>query len=237
VDPAAATSCSTFRNALQDYLDGVAGDLGAHGEAHRLGCASCRADYRAAVILAKALSRCEAVIVPVGLTDQLVAAVLNDLPNRRREHGRRTTRWVMAATIAASLLLVAGLMRHFSRSDSRPRGAPSIPTSIDLATTKPTAISVDANLAEAGAALTSLTRRTADEALEPTRKLLTPAKQMPQMPPLDPFATTIQPAAQSLADIRQGAASGFAPVANSARRAFALFIRDLPAPSDRKPDF
>jgi hypothetical protein len=51
------------------------------------------------------------------------------------------------------------------------------------------------------------------------------------------FPKAMNPAAQSLEEVRQGAASGLEPVAHSARRALSMFLDMPPLDRDRKPEF
>ena len=92
---------------------------------------------------------------------------------------------------------------------------------------------MDDQLAEAGSALASLTRR----AVEPAKLLIPTRPDTTGLKVPDPLAAPMEPGVQGLADMRQGAASGFEPVAATARRAFAMFVRELPDRPDRKPDF
>jgi hypothetical protein len=84
------------------------------------------------------------------------------------------------------------------------------------------------NLASASDAILSLTRRTTTGTIEPTRDLLSLDVETSWLKPPDALPNAADPAAQSLEEVRQGAAAGFEPMANSARRAFAMFTRDLP---------
>jgi hypothetical protein len=78
-------------------------------------------------------------------------------------------------------------------------------------------------LAQSGSDVMALARRTADEAVGPTRLFVPKALEAPPTP-----AEPWQPAAESLQDVRQGAVASFEPVASSAKRAANLFWRELP---------
>ncbi|MFL5341323.1 MAG: hypothetical protein ACJ8F7_14350, partial [Gemmataceae bacterium] len=71
-------------------------------------------------------------------------------------------------------------------------------------------------------------RRTADQTIEPTRKLLPEQIETPNLISADLLPQALDPAAHSLEEIRHGAAVGFEPVANSARRAVSMFLREPP---------
>ncbi len=82
------------------------------------------------------------------------------------------------------------------------------------------------SVAEAGSAVAALTTRTADETVANTKSLLpvvtdpTPGKIELEPPP--------DPPARSLRETGEGVTAGLAPVADSARRAVGLFLRELP---------
>ena len=92
------------------------------------------------------------------------------------------------------------------------------------------------SFAEASSAVASISRRAADQTVEPARTLISTVADTPALK-IDPMAGAAKPANESLSSIRQGAALGFEPVANSARRAVSLFLRDLPLDTERKRDF
>jgi hypothetical protein len=80
-------------------------------------------------------------------------------------------------------------------------------------------------VAEVGDAVASLTTRTADEAMGQTRLLL-PMMSRSSLADLDfaPREATTRPLRQA----GQNVTAGLDPVANSARRAIDLFLRDIP---------
>lgn len=108
------------------------------------------------------------------------------------------------------------------------------PRTLHLPTSRLTG--ADPSFAQASSAVASMSRRAADQTLEPARTLISTAADTPVLT-VDPMATAIEPANQSLATFREGAALGLEPVANSARRAVSLFWRDLPLDRKQKNDF
>jgi hypothetical protein len=153
---------------------------------------------------------------------------------------RRTLAWL---TVAAALLIAVVAMRPWSPSGywqqwtSRPQPNPPVVVERNREQTAPP-ISVDGSLSEAKSMVVSLTRRTADETVEPTRKLLPIEAPASPLAVKDKLPKAIEPATQSLEEIRQGASSGLEPMANSARRAINMFWREVTPPtSERKPDF
>jgi hypothetical protein len=220
--------CPEFQEALQRFLDGEAGALGPACEDHRAKCASCHDDYLAAVRLARGLQLRGKPDSPTGLTERLVAAVMADAIEPSARGATRRILEVLA--VAACLLLVIALGLRFAPAPNRETPNPS--PIAEVPGTAP--MTLQKSFADAGSAVASLTRRTADETIEPARKLLTAAADSPALK-ADPIPDMMDPANQSLTRIREGAASGFQPVANSARRAVSLFLRDLPLDGERKP--
>jgi hypothetical protein len=81
-------------------------------------------------------------------------------------------------------------------------------------------------VAEARSAVASLARRTADETVS-DGQLFVPTVPV-EVPSEEVLGPPLEPPAQSLRETGQGVATGLEPVANSARRAFDLFLRDMP---------
>ena len=143
-------------------------------------------------------------------------------------------RWTALVAVAACLLLAIGVGVKLANQPERDQPAPSP----EIAATPPTAepVALDGSLAEAGSAVASLTRRTATQTIEPARRILASAADSPGIV-ADPVPDAVGQANRSLTRIRDGAAMGLEPVANSARRAVSLFLRDLPVEGERKPGF
>jgi len=218
--------CREFRESLDALLDRETATVSADGEAHLMACESCRSDWRAARAI-MALAGARRAPASPQRTDRLFQVVLADAI--AVQPARRLAGWIaVAATVAAAVLAMVVAIRW-----REPIAGPLPPAdTIANVTPKAPSISVDGQLAQASDAIASLTRRTADRAALPTRRIFA---SRPEMKPLEPMP--IEPAARRLADIRDGAASGFEPLAKTARRAFALFARELPEQSPRKPDF
>jgi len=227
-DPTNTNLCSAFEDALQAYLDGTASTLPAECEAHRAVCAACRQEFVAATLLRG--FRQSPVAAPAELTDRLVAAVLADSAQVNRT--RRLTRGVVSVLAAAAcLFLVLGLMYRFALGVHEEAVRPLVENRPNVTEQEPARISVDDNIATAGDALASLARRSASPSVEPAKLLPAP----PAISLSDPLPDPTEPAAQSLAEIRQGAWSGFEPVGRTARRAFNLFLREVPVQADKNP--
>jgi hypothetical protein len=92
-------------------------------------------------------------------------------------------------------------------------------------------------MAEAGTAVVSLTSRTASETVDRT-SVLFPLIQQTALESLDPMTTPLDPPLEPFREATAGVSAGLAPVADSARRAVGLFLRDLPVgrpATDKKP--
>src|SRR5262249_7851834 len=113
---------------------------------------------------------------------------------------------------------------------------PELPSS-QLAERSPTKISplppgspsIQESVEEAGKAVMALTRRTADETVGQSRLLLTPVLADTPAEKPKPAPTTDAPA-PSLEDVSQTMTAGLETVTTSARRALALFWREIPNP-------
>lgn len=224
--------CDRFQDALQHFLDGDANAFNPANETHRSVCASCHASYVAACRLAQGIGLQIKPVVPANLTERLVAAVLSD--QIRASNRGVARRWLEVLAIAACLLLVIALGMHFIGRDDQMQSPPSAPQVATVPQANPVAL--EHSFAEASSAVASLSRRTAQETIEPARRLIATATDTPVLKS-DPVAGIIRPPDETLAPIRQGAAMGFEPMANSARRAVSLFMRDLPLDNERKRDF
>lgn len=235
--------CSALDAAVQALLDGEAASLPADLEAHRNSCAACRATWQGALDLQRGLRLLTLPTIPADLTERWTTAVVND-QRVSPASGRLERRLLPWALIAASVLAAVLLLRPWSHNGplgttfvARPPQPP--PVHIHLPDTYAKAPSLDlrSSLEEAGAAVASLTRRTADETVESTRKLFPTQVGAPSFAIADELPKALDPAAQSLEEVRQGAMAGLEPMATSARRAFSMLLQVPGSASDRKNDF
>jgi anti-sigma factor RsiW len=208
-------NCSECLDLLAERLDGAAAAPRAELERHLAECAACRQRAAAARRLGEGLRLLAPPAPPAGLTERVVAGVLAE--RRRRT---RLARWARAAVAVAAGVLVIVLV-----SENRPRPTPPPPDVV----TPAESISLRSSVAEAGSAVVSLTRRTADETVGQGRLLVPVVAQAPPeefvpLPPMDPPAGPLREAGQGLS-------AGLEPVTSSARRAFDLFLREVP-PTD-----
>src|SRR5947208_7197912 len=159
-------ACAAAEAALQSYLDGDAIDLAAQTQIHCAVCPNCRGNVRAAIHLRRTLQLARPVSVSPGFANRLVASVAGDAISPGRKPFRTRRVWVWAA-LAASLLLSAGLLTtHYWPATHMPSRLPA-PDFAEVRAVEPPGLRDQ--FAEAGSAMVSLTRRTADQAVEPTR--------------------------------------------------------------------
>ncbi len=211
LDP--SPDCTAFEAVVQRVLDGELSHDRLGGR-HPQTCPACRD-------LLKATAAFTAFPTPVptpsvGSNQRVLLTVLND---RRQRRQRRLFVGGAALTMAACLFISLGV--YFTQAGSKP--APEI---VEVAP-KPPAINtprVTDQVAEAGSALTAMTRRATEQAMRPTRSLF----------PVDPMAVpqidlpaTLEPATESLAALPSAAKSGLEPITDSTRRAVNLFLRDV----------
>jgi hypothetical protein len=214
--PPLPSDCAAFEAAVQRVLDRELG-FDALDVQHAAECPDCRALGASAKLLATGLDRMGLVPqVEIARTDRIAAAAAWDYRVRRR------VTWVgraAAVALAASILVAAILYGPWVGRTNQPdivRGREPSP--------EPAPERVADRVADAGSALASITRKATDQALTPTRNLIPPPESVTL--PETELATTVEPAAESLAAMPQAAKSGIEPMTTGARRAVSLFLRD-----------
>lgn len=216
-------NCPDCQQLLQERLDGLPIREPAELEKHLAGCAACRGLHAAAGRLLEGLRHLKPPAPPAGLQDVIVREVLAD--RQARLVFRR--RLIAVSAVAAGLLLAVATMFTLVQQPTGPTivvvptpATPKVPDTPVVAR-KP---SLRGSVADAGEAFVSLTRRTANETIAPTR-LLVPEK-VPASLPEVPAIETPMPSVWTGAG--QGVSSGLEPIANSARRAFSMLRRENP---------
>lgn len=242
-------NCTESQDILQRRLDCQEITDHAALSQHLAECADCRLLHAAAGQLEVGLRKMPPLMLPLNLRTNIVAAAVKERAARRRQ------RIVLGMALAATILLAVwvevlasessdGVARNpfrkmrdfvaglFSKEPATERvlrfnatypGGIANPSSLFEEKTP----SLRDSMAEAGTAMVSLTRRTADETVEQTR-ILTEVLPMPMnvfeaVPPMPE-----QPIASALQETSQRVATGFEPVTNSARRALSMLLRESP---------
>lgn len=215
--PIPANPCVAFEQTAQSVLDGDVPPT-ALDVPHLTECPPCRELAGSVQLLQSALASPRTFPQPVpppGFAADVVASALYD----RRRRLRRT--WAARAGAVAAALGLAAYLGTGSAPVDPPPIAKSGPVEI-VAVPKEKPARVADKFAEAGEALASLTRRTADETLTPTLGLLPMVEPVVAVVPMP----ELTPATDDLSGLPSAAKVGLEPVAAPARRAWAVFVRD-----------
>jgi hypothetical protein len=217
--------CAPALEALQRRLDGESTADPDDVVRHRQRCADCRSREAAAQLLQDGVRQTIPPPAPGNFTDSVLDRVLSQPARRRR---RRIGLLAAALALAASVVIAVFIVEDSRRMQTR-----VVVTTVHRLPTKvPDAIepgppSLRDSLNEAGAAVAALTRKTADESILARLQPLSLPKMSPTADPLE----RLEPAVASLEQVRHGAVFGVAPIANSAKRAADMFLREL-GPTD-----
>jgi len=221
-------NCLEFQERLQSQLDRQPVGDGTSLEHHLASCPDCRQLHQAAQRLEEGLRHLAPPCPPVGLADRIVTRALGE----RQARLRFRRRLLAVAAIAASLLLTAlagyyWFLRPTDQGPVTPEPIANKPPEPEPQPKETPAPSLRESVADATDAVAGLAQRTTDETVGSTWLLWSvvvapPLKEPAELPP--PF----DPTARSLREAGQGLSTGLEPLANSARRAFGLFLRDIP---------
>jgi hypothetical protein len=223
-------TCRAWQNLLQQHLDG--GDAGAL-ERHLHACPDCAAEQPAIRRFLAALPLLATPEPPAGLAERIVARACGEARQRRLRLRRQLL--PLAGLVAAALLLALGL-RVWLPVTATPKGIDSKVAAVPGSPhekpqdTAPLRHSV----AEASTAVAALTSRTASQTVDNTRSLL-PLLPTSTVEVLSSVPAPLEPPLEPLREASDGVSAGFAPVADSARRAVGLFFRDLPLGRTERP--
>jgi hypothetical protein len=234
------------QNLLQQHLDGqTAGDPSALDQ-HLLECPECALWQDALRRLDDGLRLLTPPAPPADLAGRIVAQVCAE--NRRHRHWFLRRRWlaVGAVAVAASLLLALGIRLWGPSPDSRggepntiannsPPTPPIDPPTPDRrpgeGTPSQPVVPLRDTMEQASEAVVSLTSRTAEAAMGQTASTVWRGLPFPAGSPFDTSAIDLQeplePPARPFREARDGVTAGLEPVADSARRAVGMFLRDL----------
>jgi hypothetical protein len=220
-------TCHDCQEHLQRMLDGEIPDRQSGLEAHLRDCSTCSELRQAARRLQTAVRLIPTPAPPAGLSRRIVDRALADHQGRTRARQRLG---ILAMAASVLLTLVGGyiwLRQH------TPNAHQTVTRNREVSPTAPSAPSLRDSVVEAGTAVVNLTKRTADDTVEPTRFLW--SLPLPRADLNDTaLEKTLEPPARSLREASQSVSLGLQPVTNSARRALDLFLRELTPPSDRK---
>jgi predicted anti-sigma-YlaC factor YlaD len=212
-------NCPECLDLLQQRLDGVPQGAPSELDRHLAGCPDCRAQHAAAGRLEAGLRLLPAVTPPGDLAGRIAGEVFAE----RRALRRRRGGLAAGAALAASMLLVFLLGRGRTHVDTPPVAEAG--KSPAASTTPQDEESLRDSVSEAGSAMVDLTRRTADETVA-QGKLLLPVVAQPNLG--EGASQAMGPPVRSLQAAGQGVSEGLEPVTRSARRAFDLFLSELP---------
>ena len=219
-------TCPACRDRLQQWLDARPGQAASVPGEPAL-CPACGDWAAAARRLDRGLRLLPRPSAPWGLADRIVAQIAAE----RRFRRYRLLFVAGIAATAATLILALWHGLHGSALPPAPVPVPAPMVQTHDPSPIPTQTTLRDSMAEASSAFASLTTRTTDETVEKT-KILLPAVD-PSLGKLD-LPSSLDPSARSLRQTGEGVSAGLEPVADSARRAVGLFLRELP-PMDGAP--
>jgi len=219
--------CAECQERIQQRLDGLEPSDPAELELHLRDCSACRALDVVASRLRGGIRLLKPPAPPPGMSGRIAARLQADY--RSRLLWRRQVPFALAAAAAVLLLVSAWLLR------------PTVPQPLDntgdpnqLATQPPPkppekpaeeSLDIRESVSEVSSVMVNAATRTTDAVAAEGRAFL-PLMSSTSLPTLNVSPPT-EPT-RSLKEAGQGVSDGLAPVADSARRAFDLFLRDLP---------
>jgi len=213
-DPAQQTrpECAAANASLQRLLDGDAPGEPDDVLRHRRVCAECRSYAEAAQRLINGLRAAKAETAPADLAER----VLMQWRAEPIRLARRRNRYLAATLALAACVAIAvvAVNRSLDRDDQPVAVAP-VAAVESAATPAPLSDSID----EAASAVSSLTRKTKDDALSVKLPTLT----LRSSGPLE----QLEPAVASIQHFGQDVAFSVAPITQSARRAADLLWREV----------
>jgi hypothetical protein len=217
-------ACAAFDRLVNRVLDGDVSPTALNADPHPVICRACRQTRAATFLLIDGLNRLTESVPSAGFVDGVTRTAVRDY--RRRTAVRWTVRTGVGALAAA--VLIGWLV--LPTSDSSPTAnkdsqkdvpVPILPDAKTYARQDPPAETIRGRISEAGSAVVSLTRKATDDTLTPARNLFaTPA---PRVNPKQPAIELPDP----LAEMPQAARAGLEPLADTAKRAVNLFLRDV----------
>jgi hypothetical protein len=221
-------NCPGCRDRLQQWFDArTRAAASIPGEPPAL-CPAC-AEWSAA---ARRLDCGLRLLAPPIPSPNLTGRILAQVAAERRF--RRYRLLVVAGVAATAATLVIAVWQSLHGGIPVPTPAPVPGQVVQTPDSQPSTprANLRDSMAEAGSAVASLTSRTADETMDKT-KILLPVVVDPSLSKID-LQPSLDPSTRSLRQAGEGVSAGLEPVADSARRAVGLFLRELP-PMDAAP--
>jgi hypothetical protein len=220
-------NCAEFQTWLQDRFDGVPGDQTPAAQLHLAACPECRAWQTAAERLEAGISLLRSENPSALLTDRIVIQVLADRRDRLRRLRIRRVAGALAASIAVATLAFAYVPRWLSKDNHQTIEQAFVVKPDEPKLNGPSFASSRDSMAEAGLAVASLSNRAKEETLKQTRMLFPIAQ---ATLPFDKMSVppSFDASAEPLSEAGKGVSEGLKPVANSARRAWDMFLREVP---------
>jgi hypothetical protein len=227
--------CAAFAALAHHVLDGERPAADLDNDPHAAECPVCQAGRTGVLRMLEGLRHTTTPTPPAGFVDRATRAAVADY--RRRRLLRLSAR-VGVGALAACLLIAVWLASPRSPLDDRgvfarwwpagratPNPVPAPPAPApdqnSYATDVPKSGTLRGQLNEAGSAFVSLTRKATDDTLAPARNLFAvPPRGGPDKP-----AKADLP--DAVIDIPEAAKAGLEPLADTARRAVNLFLRDV----------
>jgi hypothetical protein len=216
--------CRAWQQLLQQHLDG---DEGADLEQHLQACPHCAAERPALRRLLDGLALLAPAVPPGGLAERITSRLCAEAGQQRRRQRQRRLIPVWALAAAALVLVALGIRMRWPAAALPQTNDPGASAVVKTPDRPPApAPLLRDSMAQAGTALASLTRRTANETVDQTASLL-PLLPAPAVEPFSP-GPALETPLEPLREASAGVSDGLAPVADHARRAVSLFFRDLP---------
>ncbi len=197
------SECERFAALVTRLLDREASAETLADDSHMVECASCR--EMVAIVEQFPLPTPKPSML---FTERVVRAADRDYRQRRR------TRWMVrsgAMAIAASVLVAVVAMKPWAAKPNEIVQVPEVKSIV-----KP--VKLEQSFAEAGSAFVSITRKATDQSLAPAVNWIASR---------DAVVPAERNSGSTLANLPNAAKDGIEPIANTTKRAFNLFVRDV----------
>lgn len=219
-------TCEQFLNALQNRLDRLHDDS-PETSLHVANCSACRSWQAAANQLEAGVPLLRTRVSSPLLTERIVVQVMAERKRRLRRQRMRWTVGALAASVALAFMTSAIVPRFVTKQKNQ-----LIDTSASVKATSPEKdlpanSSAPDRMSEASMAVASLSALAKEETLKQTQ-LFMPVATAPL--PFDKLTVpqSFDASTDSLREAGKGVSEGLKPVTDSVRRAWDLFLREIP---------